>query len=209
MFAGRRHARSYGACVGDPGLQTVSVRVSAPGETRAADREALLAFVAEVTGADPTMVSGGRRCAHCGSTAHGRPWAAEGGRRLGVSLSRTDGALALAVGPGALGPAALGVDLERVGRVAAAPLDAFTPGERARSAGRAALLAACWAGKEAVLKRDGRGMRVDPGAVDVDVAAGSAVLEGVTHAVTVVRLDEDLVLAVAADGALLQLEDRR
>lgn len=204
MFAGRRHARPYGACVGDPGLQTVSVRVSAPGETRTADREALLAFVAEVTGADPTMVSGGRRCAHCGSTAHGRPWAAVGDRQLGVSLSRTDGALALAVGPGALG-----VDVERVGRVAAAPLDVFAPGERARSAGHAALLAACWAGKEAVLKRDGRGMRVDPGAVDVDVAAGSAVLEGVTHAVTVVRLDEDLVLAVAADGVPLQLEDRR
>lgn len=208
MFAGGRYARSYGACVGDPGLQTVSVRVSAPGVTRTADREALLAFVAEVTGADPTTVRGGRRCAHCGSTAHGRPWAAVEGRaahtRIGVSLSRTDGALALAVGP-----AALGVDVERVGRVAAAPLDAFTAGERARSAGDAALLAACWAGKEAVLKRDGRGMRVDPGAVDVDVTTGSAVLEGVAQAVSVVRLEEDLVLAVAADGVPLELEDRR
>ncbi|MEN0101526.1 MAG: 4'-phosphopantetheinyl transferase superfamily protein [Curtobacterium sp.] len=195
--------------MGDPGLQTVSVRVSAPGVTRAADREALLAFVAEVTGADPTTVRGGRRCAHCGSTAHGRPWAvvddrAANTRIVGVSLSRTDGAVALAVGP-----AALGVDVERVGRVAAARLDAFTAGERARSEGDAALLAACWAGKEAVLKRDGRGMRVDPGAVDVDVTTGSAVLEGVAQAVSVVRLEEDLVLAVAADGMPLELEDRR
>ncbi|WP_413601765.1 4'-phosphopantetheinyl transferase family protein [Curtobacterium sp. Curtsp57] len=195
--------------MGDPGLQTVSVRVSAPGVTRAADREALLAFVAEVTGADPATVRGGRRCAHCGSTAHGRPWAvvddrAANTRIVGVSLSRTDGAVALAVGP-----AALGVDVERVGRVAAARLDAFTAGERARSEGDAALLAVCWAGKEAVLKRDGRGMRVDPGAVDVDVTTGSAVLEGVAQAVSVVRLEEDLVLAVAAAGMPLELEDRR
>lgn len=190
--------------MGDPDLQVVSVRVTAPGATPTADREALLVFVAEVTGAHPTTVSGGRLCTHCGSTAHGRPWATVDRRRLGVSLSRTDGAVALAVGP-----AGLGVDVERVSRVAAAPLDAFTVGERARSGGDAGLLAACWAGKEAALKRDGRGLRVDPGTVDVDVATGAAVLEGVAHQVTVVRLDEDLVLAVAADGVPLRLEDRR
>jgi hypothetical protein len=181
--------------VGESRLQTVVVTLCAPGSDRAADREALIAAVASASGSETAEVRAGRVCPHCRGTDHGRPWATVHGTGYGVSLSRTTGALAIAVAPGSVG-----VDVERVSRVAAAPLDAFTSDERGRSAGDVGLLAACWAAKEAVLKRDGRGLRVDPMAVDVDVAAGSARFEGVDHAVTVLRAAADLVLVVAAGG---------
>ncbi|MBF4608429.1 4'-phosphopantetheinyl transferase family protein [Curtobacterium sp. VKM Ac-1393] len=181
--------------MGESGLQTVMVTLRAPGPDRAADREALVAAVASATGVETPAVRAGRVCPHCDGNDHGRPWAAAHGTGIGVSLSRTKGVLALAVAPGPVG-----VDVERPSRVAAAPLGAFTAGELERSAGDADVLAACWAAKEAVLKRDGRGLRVDPLAVDVDVAAGSARFEGVDHPVTIIRPGPDVVLVVAAGG---------
>lgn len=186
------------------------MRVVRRGVDDAADREALHAFVAEVTGADPASTAVGRRCPHCRGTDHGRPWALADGRPVGVGLARAPGALALAVGP-----AAIGVDVERTSRLLVAPLDdAFTPGELARAGGDRAELTACWAAKEAVLKRDGRGLRVDPARVDVHLGArgrgadGTARLDDVAHPVTVRWLDDDLVLAVCTDGAVV-VEDRR
>jgi len=190
--------------MGERSLQAVTVRLAHQGRSRAADREALLASAAELTGADPASTAVGRRCAHCGSDAHGQPWATVHGVAVGVSLSRTPGVLALAVGP-----VGLGVDVERVSRVAAAPLDASTPGEHARYGADPVRLAACWAAKEAVLKRDGRGLRVDPAAVDVDLDAGTAVLDGAVHRVRVLHLDDDLVLAVATDTERIVLDDQR
>lgn len=195
---------TYAAGMGEPSLQAVTVRLAHPGGSRAADREALLAAVAEVTGAHPASTAVGRRCAHCGSDAHGRPWATVQGVGVGVSLSRTPGVLALAVGP-----VGLGVDVERVSRVAAAPLDASTPGEHARYGADPGQLAACWAAKEAVLKRDGRGLRVDPASVDVELDAGRATLDGGLHPARVRWLDDDLVLAVASDSDRLVVDDRR
>jgi hypothetical protein len=227
-------------------LRGVTVRVLSAGTSRGADREALLAFVAEVTGTDRGLVRVDRRCPHCGAADHGRPVASVAGGRIGVSLARTPGVTVLAVGPDPLG-----VDLERPSRVAAAPLDVFTEGERTRATASvpvappagppvpapavdpvAVHLAACWAVKEAVLKRDGRGLRVDPLAVeavlrppDVPWSAGDhgglsdgdpvpsvddhARFAGVVHPVTVLRPDEDLVLAVAAGGAAVRVQDRR
>ncbi len=182
--------------MGESCLRSVVVTLRPAGADRAADREALVAAVASVTGADVAGVRTGRGCPHCGSTAHGRPWATVGGREVGVSLSRTAGVTALAVAPDAVG-----VDVERVSRVARAPLDAFTCGEIDRAAGDVGVLAACWAAKEAVLKRDGRGLRVDPRSVDVDVERGTVVLDGAAQAVVLVRPEHDLVVAVAAGGA--------
>lgn len=189
--------------MGDPGLQTVWVTLGAPGATRSADREALLTTVTHVTGADRTAVRGGRRCATCGADDHGRPWATAANRAVGVSLARTTGVLVLAVGP-----APLGVDVERPSRVTAAALDAFTDGERDRSGDDAALLTGCWAVKEAVLKRDGRGLRVDPRRVEVFLGpeGDHAVLAGHSEPVTVLRPADDLVLAVAAGGAPVHLD---
>lgn len=219
----------------------VVVRVLSGRGSRAADREALVAFVADVTDTAAMRVRVVRRCPHCGAADHGRPAAVADGHDLGVSLSRTTGVLALAVGPG---PDMIGVDVERPSRVAAAELDAFTPGEReraARSGSAAVHRTACWAVKEAVLKRDGRGLRVDPTEVDavldhsvldhsvldhgaldhgaLEHAAPhhgtsgpvrhTARLDGLVHPVTVLRLDDDLVLAVAAGGDPVTVQDRR
>ncbi|MCS5520617.1 4'-phosphopantetheinyl transferase family protein [Curtobacterium flaccumfaciens] len=166
-----------------------------PAADRADDREALVAAVASATGVEPVAVRAGRVCPHCAGTDHGRPWASVAGTVVGVSLARAPGFVALAVGP-----SALGVDVERVSRVAAAPLDAFTPDELRRADGDPALLAAAWAAKEAVLKRDGRGLRVDPLAVEVDVAAGTARFEGVGQPLTLLSPAPDVVLVVAAGG---------
>jgi 4'-phosphopantetheinyl transferase len=223
------------------------VRVLTGRGSRTADREALVAFVAEVTHTDPALVCVVRRCPHCGAADHGRPAAVVDGQHRDVSLSRTTGVLALALGPTTSGT--IGVDVERASRVSAAPLDVFTPGEQdraARSGSVAVHRTACWAVKEAVLKRDGRALRVDPLEVDAvlvqiardsagddsaghdssghdsaghdsaghdsaghDTAGHAARFEGVVQPVMVLRLDEDLVLAVAAGGAPVTVQDRR
>ncbi|WP_144712223.1 4'-phosphopantetheinyl transferase superfamily protein [Curtobacterium pusillum] len=181
--------------MGEPRLQTVVVTVRPSGATRDDDREALRTAVALAAAVDVTSVRAGRVCPHCSATDHGRPWASVADRAVGVSLARTPGVLAVAVSP-----ELVGVDVERVSRVTAHALDAFTTGELDRAAGDPAALAACWAAKEAVLKRDGRGLRVDPSRVDVDLGAGVAVLDGVAEPVVVARPEPDVVVAVAAGG---------
>ncbi|PYY38393.1 hypothetical protein DEI89_00735 [Curtobacterium sp. MCBD17_030] len=215
----RPHARLKGS-VSDG----VVVRVLTGRGTRAADREALVAFVADVTDTAEALVRVVRRCAHCGAADHGRPAAVVDGHDIRVSLSRTTGVLALAAvpsttSPDTIVPSGIGVDVERPSRVTAAELDAFTPGERQRAerSGSAAVhLTACWAVKEAVLKQDGRGLRVDPTEVDAvlgcitpEPSGHTARFDGLVQPVTVLRLDDDLVLAVAAGSAPVTVQDRR
>ncbi|UBQ01257.1 4'-phosphopantetheinyl transferase superfamily protein [Curtobacterium sp. TXMA1] len=179
-----------------------------------ADREALLAAVASAHHIDSAAVRAGRVCPHCGSTEHGRPWATVEGRPIPVSLARTPareaggaGTTAIAVVAGAERSDAVGIDLERVDRVAAAPLDAFTLTELARLRDDRDRTAA-WAVKEAVLKRDGRGLRVDPAAVEVDLARVTARFARREHPVTVHWLAPDTVLAVAAGGLPVAVDGR-
>ena len=178
-----------------PRLPHVVLTLVPTGATRDVDREALLAAVASAHDVDRSRLRAGRVCGHCGGTDHGRPWVTVDGSAVGAGLARTTGVVALAVSPDPVG-----VDVERVSRVAAAPLDVFTAGERDRADGDVRVLAACWAAKEAVLKCDGRGLRVDPADVDVHVRRGTAVFEGVEHPVTLSFPDADLVVAVAAGG---------
>lgn len=178
-----------------PRLPHVVLTLVPTGATRDVDREALLAAVASAHDVDPSRLRAGRVCGHCGGTDHGRPWVTVDGSAVGAGLARTTGVVVLAVSPDPVG-----VDVERVSRVAAAPLDVFTAGERDRADGDVRVLAACWAAKEALLKRDGRGLRVDPADVDVDVRRGTAVFEGVEHPVTLSFPDTDIVVAIAAGG---------
>lgn len=178
------------------------------------DREALLSAVASAHCTDEVAVRVGRVCPHCGSTEHGRPWATAAGREVPVSLARVPargpgrpGVTAIAVVTGTARTVAVGIDLERVARVAAAPLDVFTSAELARLRDDRDRTAA-WAAKEAVLKHDGRGLRVDPAAVEVDLARGAARFARRDHPVTVLWPAPDTVLAVAAGGLPVVVEDR-
>ena len=150
--------------------------------TADADR-ALAAHVADVVGVQPDEIRVGRHCPSCGAVSHGRPWArvagtADGGARargradgrpaaghgantsprpvLGVSLSRSGPHLLTAVRLGG----GLGVDLEEIAAVDRGwdPSLVLHPAEAGqdRSAEERARL---WAGKEAVLKLLGTGLR--------------------------------------------------
>jgi 4'-phosphopantetheinyl transferase len=181
----------------EPCLQTVAgvtLDVAAVDEAtrdRAADRAALVALAARVLGVDAATLRLDRRCPNCGGLDHGRPTIAGGA--VAVSLARTDGVRALAVST--VGP--VGVDVERVSRVRRAPLDAFTVVERAEidlapdpDRRRTEL----WAAKEAILKAEGTGLRVDPRTVDVARHRADVRIVGV-------GTDRDVVVAVAHTSA--------
>ena len=150
--------------------------------TADADR-ALAAHVADVVGVQPDEIRVGRHCPACGAVSHGRPWArvegtADGGTGapcrtdgratagrgaatsphpvLGVSLSRSGPHLLTAVRVGG----GIGVDLEEIAAVDRGwdPSLVLHPAEAGqdRSAEERARL---WAGKEAVLKLLGTGLR--------------------------------------------------
>lgn len=144
---------------------------------------ALRAQVAALAGVPADAVRTGRLCPACGSSAHGRPWARVTGRAesiglrnrvesdagIGVSLSRSGPHLLTAVHLGG----GIGVDIEEIAAVDARwdPSLVLAPGEEhlARTAEDRARL---WAGKEAVLKLLGTGLRTPMPEVrlaDVDV----------------------------------------
>jgi 4'-phosphopantetheinyl transferase len=129
-------------------------------------------------GLEPTEVTLTRRCATCGSTAHGRP-AVWGRPDVAVSLSRS-GRRVLA-GLSFAGP--LGVDIQGVHDCGFDGFDAvaLAPGEEAGFGGLAgaALLRARarhWARKEALLKATGHGLVVDPTTVRLGPPAEPPVL---------------------------------
>lgn len=99
-----------------------------------------------------------RRCARCGSTAHGRPLVV-GGRHV-VSVSYTDRWVVAAVAPSS-SASTIGVDAEDddgridLARVLPAPSDLHA-----------------WTRVEATLKADGRGLALDPAAVTVEEVPG-------------------------------------
>jgi 4'-phosphopantetheinyl transferase len=116
-----------------------------PSAGRAADR-ALLAGFGTVT----------QHCPDCGGD-HGRPVVAEPGRW--VSLSRAGGLVTVAFSTA--GP--VGVDLESSEAVSRHPAQGLRHPDAAE-----------WTTKEAVLKADGRGLRVDPAEL---VVAGGRLVE--------------------------------
>jgi 4'-phosphopantetheinyl transferase len=147
----------------------------------AAGRDALRALAAELVGADPRDVTVRARCATCGG-AHGRP--VLGGSRaldgLHASVAHAGDAVVVAVSVD--GP--IGIDAEPRGREA-------PPGTTLAE----------WVRIEAVLKADGRGLRVEPDRVrSADDAQGTVAWidgEPARYRVAEVALAPDLVVAVA------------
>ena len=138
-----------------PGEVWVAVR--ARGTTDADDREQLRGLARRASGVSSLTLS--RRCSHCGGDDHGAPFVDVLG--LFVSLSRASDTVAFAVSH-----APVGIDIESVAAVARRDLDqvAFTAAERTRLASACQpdlLRSQLWAGKEAVVKLRGTGLRID------------------------------------------------
>ena len=121
-----------------------------------AGRLLLRRLVAELTGIAPADVELTATCPDCGGS-HGRPVAPG----TGLHLSLTHGADAVVA---AASDRAVGIDLESAIAPAAvlADIESLT--------GHAALLS--WTRTEAILKADGRGLRVDPAHVVIDGSRG-------------------------------------
>ncbi len=143
------------------------------------DHELLVDSVAAFAGVPASAVQLTVHCARCGSAQHGKPQVAAprtaAGSPLQASLSRTVGLEAVAV----TDVAPLGLDIERVDRVARAPID-LHPREQAAllrlpDAERAERRTLLWTAKEAVLKATGQGLTIDHAALELTVSARGAV----------------------------------
>ena len=171
-----------------PAAVHVSVVPVAPSADRpartTAGRAALRALAADLVGADPADVTVRARCATCGGE-HGRP--VLGGSRaldgLHASVAHAGDAVVVAVSTD--GP--IGIDAEPRGRQTP---PGTTLGE--------------WVRIEAVLKADGRGLRVDPSRVRFAGDAHGAVAwidgEPARYRVVDAELGSGLVAAVARRG---------
>ena len=123
-----------------------------------AGRALLRGLAGELLGVAPADVPLSAICPDCGGP-HGAPTIA--GSDLRVSLSHADGLVVAVARRGA----ALGVDVER----------SVLPAERLAAIGTLTGRASVrhWTRVEAVLKADGRGLRVDPSLVVIDTEVAS------------------------------------
>ena len=142
-------------------------------------RRMLRELVSARTGLSPTDVRITATCPDCGG-AHGRPVAEGSGLHLSVSYSTGVVVVAVATTP-------VGVDVEHRAQ-SHERLDAVLKLTGARSIER-------WTRTEAVLRADGRGLRVDPAEVTFD--GDTASLAGVTYAVSEIAISPELVVSVA------------
>ena len=146
------------------------------------DGHALLReLVSEATGLDVATITITATCPDCGGS-HGRP-EVHGRDDLHVSLARTPGFVV--AGISSAGP--IGIDAELV---------AGSP-ERAPAVGALTGIQSLrhWTRVEAVLKADGRGLRVDPALVQVD--GEIATLEGQRYRLSDPELHPALVVTLA------------
>ena len=172
----------------------VGVAPSARGtreDVRATGHFMLASLVAELLGADARDVVIDARCPRCG-LQHGRPrvMAPAAAVGIGVSVSHTEGTTVVA----AARSRAVGVDAEP------AHLDAERAAAIHEIAGAAPDGAAPvrhWTRVEAVLKADGRGLKVDPRGILFTAIGGSPLSARVAD-----RPDEYALLDVDAAGAL-------
>lgn len=131
-------------------------------------------------------------CAHCGSTGHGKP--SIPGLPVLTSITYAGGTVFVALA-GTDDVSALGIDAEER-RLDADPSPALSLARR--SASDPARDLERWTAVEAILKADGRGLRIDPGEVQFD-AEGSARIAGDTGGYRIHRtvIDDRFLVAVA------------
>lgn len=151
-----------------------------------AGRLILRRLAAELLGIEPASVELVAVCPDCGG-AHGRPVLTDSTLQLSLSHSRD------AVVAAASWDAPVGVDIESLDQSAAA-VSAI-----ASLTGEASLLR--WTRIEAILKADGRGLRVDPGQVSIaevdDHLEGRVSGESTRYRLSEVELQPDLRVSLA------------
>jgi 4'-phosphopantetheinyl transferase len=168
-----------------------------------AGRRLLRAVLGERLGVPPANVPLVARCARCGGphgqVRVGRTEPGDGPPPCHVSVSRSGPWIAVATAE-----LAVGVDVESVAAVAAAPLAdvALSAAERERhsllpTGERAADLARTWARKEAVLKALGTGLDLDPSSFTLTCLATTVPMAGGTSLVAVADLDAGEVTSAA------------
>ncbi len=140
----------------------------------------LRSLAGDLLGIAPQKVALSADCPDC-SKPHGRP--VIDGVNLHVSLSRCDVAVVAVANWGA----AIGVDVE--------PRSVSRQRERAIGSLTGNPTVAQWTGVEAVLKADGRGLRVDPSGVVIE--GHRANLEGSSYWLTTPDVDDELMVSVA------------
>jgi 4'-phosphopantetheinyl transferase len=148
-------------------------------------RYLLRRLVGELGRADPAGVHITARCVDCGG-AHGRPvLAGDNPDALNLSVSACAGMVVVAVAAGR----SVGIDIEPRAAGAAA-LQAVE-----RLTGHTGDPLRHWTRVEAVLKADGRGLRVDPSRVTI--SGNRAELDGTSYRLLDVPVDPDFVVSVA------------
>ncbi|WP_424465767.1 hypothetical protein [Pseudoclavibacter helvolus] len=148
------------------GLQPIPKRETHP---ELAVREQARGFDAPRSAAQPGVLE--VVCSHCGSTGHGKPLVP--GLPVLTSITYAGTAVFVALASTDL-CSRLGIDAEALGRHAAQPgLPSGGPSPRAASGAdpEPARDLERWTAVEAVVKADGRGLRVDPGEVEFDGGA--------------------------------------
>jgi len=147
--------------------------------TFVAGRVLLRELASDLLGISPALVQIAAMCVDCGGS-HGRPELV--GAPYFLSLSHTPEAVVAVASD-----SRVGVDAEP-NAGSAARVDAVE-----KLTGRASI--AHWTAVEAILKADGRGLRVDPREVEVDGAVGS--LHGARYRLLAPDIDPGLTVTVA------------
>jgi 4'-phosphopantetheinyl transferase len=138
-------------------------------------------LVSELTGVGPSEVQLSAHCPDCGGP-HGRPVAAG----TGLHLSLTHGADAVVA---AASDRPVGIDLEASSPAAAVLVDIRS------LTGHASLQR--WTQTEAILKADGRGLRVDPAHVMIDGTRGWVDDSAARYELSEVELSSGVCVSVA------------
>lgn len=162
-------------------------------------RDDLVALALDLVGEDPAGVRVVHACPRCGSHEHGRPGLrrARGDLAVGLSLSRADDHLAVAVSPGG----DVGIDLEAEDAAGFAAYDDVVLHPDEDSPATVEDRTRLWVRKEACLKLVGQGLVVDPRAISVDTGTTVDVAGTAVTLVDLADLGGGLVGAVAVAGA--------